>query len=216
MRTLKLSRPSTKGPDVLYCQKRLVVHGMARCPVDGVFGTATLVYVRALQGMHNLNPTGQVDTATWEILTSKPVDAFPVVTGMRQGVIERCWNLIGVPYLHCSNNPQLGLDALGFLGNVFEPQHAWVDDSLDYIIASQFSPMPKNIVVPGDVAVYYHNYRATHALVVLNKRVGIGPLGGNASTTSVAMALKRKAFVKVKNINYRYHMTYSYKGMPGE
>ena len=164
--------------------------------------------------MHNLRSTGHVDPATWSILTAKPVDEFPLVTGYRAAVIARALRFLGAPYLHGSSEAWAGLDPLGFVDRVYSSENDLDPFSLQSLVDEQFIAIPERDIKPADLVVYHRKDGAiTHALVLLNMRLGIGPLGGNAATTTIDMALKRNACVKIKP--YRYRDRYSIRRLRG-
>lgn len=207
MRTLIIKRPYMEGQDVRYCQRLLRHHGLSFVLETGKFDTPTLVGVRVFQSMLNLKPTGQVDDTTWLLLTGNTEVLASTVTGERSKFIDNCWKYVGVPYCHGGEHPIVGLDPLGFLTLVVS--ETWPNlwqrvNSLHEFLEVNCHQIPVCAAVPADVVVYSRDDgRSTHILVKLNDRFGIGPLGGNNSTTTPEMALKRQAFVKVKAINYR-------------
>lgn len=208
MRTLRLARPPMEGPDVEYAQKRLIRHGLALVKVTGIYDGLTATMVRAFQSMLNLKPTGEVDEVTWNQLTDRTPYYFPIVTGKRADFITACLQLIGVPYIHGSSAAMYGLDPVGFLyaaGQLIRVEQPDKQRGLPLgELLSFCKKLPEEMVQPGDLAVYSQgNGVPTHILVTLNKDVGVGPLGGNASTTTPKAALQRDAFVKLKPIKYR-------------
>ena len=58
----------SKGSDVMEIQKRLSGHGFYNGPIDGIYGYNTREAVIAFQKAHGLNPSGNVDTFTYEKL----------------------------------------------------------------------------------------------------------------------------------------------------
>lgn len=202
MRNLRLTRPHMRGHDVGYLIKRLRHHGITVPPSEEYDDTVTIA-VRAFQGMYNLDTTGVVDDATWTVLGEKCRLPWPMVDGGRQMMIDAAWKVLGVPYIHGSDNPMLGLDPLGFLKHICMSPPYCTDDLAQYL-EENFHTVAKADMMAGDIVVYSRkDGRLTHVLLVLNDIMGIGPIGGNAATNTREMATKRDACVKVKNIRYR-------------
>jgi L,D-transpeptidase ErfK/SrfK len=78
-RTLFLNEPPLTGDDVLELQERLSELGYYNGKLSGVFDEKTCEAVKKIQKDSNMNPTGEVGPATWEIL-SKGIEAPPVTT----------------------------------------------------------------------------------------------------------------------------------------
>lgn len=194
------------GGDVRQCQRMLNRHGLAFVQESGTFDTPTMVGVRAFQSMNNLKPTGHVDDPTWSLLASQPKFVLNTVTGERLRVIDQCWQHLGAPYLHGGEH-QTGMDPTGFL--TLTASNVWPltwkrGNTLHEFLTANCTEIKPDIALPADVLVYSRDDgRPTHVLVKLNDQFGIGPLGGNAATNTAEMALKRHAYVMVKNIHYR-------------
>jgi hypothetical protein len=67
-RSLHVTSPLTRGPDVLEIQHRLDDLGYAVGPIDGAYGVATASAVRAFQRDHGLTADGAVGPATRQAL----------------------------------------------------------------------------------------------------------------------------------------------------
>lgn len=65
---LPILRLGTRGPAVFWLQTRLQATGFFRGPVDGIFGEATEIAVKAAQEKFRLTPDGVVGPATWRVL----------------------------------------------------------------------------------------------------------------------------------------------------
>lgn len=65
---LPILRVGTRGPAVFWLQTRLQATGFFRGPVDGIFGEATEIAVKAAQEKFRLPPDGVVGPATWRVL----------------------------------------------------------------------------------------------------------------------------------------------------
>ncbi|MBO8126008.1 MAG: L,D-transpeptidase family protein [Firmicutes bacterium] len=63
-----LKRGGLKGSPVMVVQRRLKQLGYYDIGVDGIYGFGTQQAVKKFQEDHGLNPTGVVDTATWDAL----------------------------------------------------------------------------------------------------------------------------------------------------
>lgn len=215
MRTLRLSRPLLQGHDVLQCQKYLHKHGLTFIPLDSSFGPETVIGVRAIQGMYNMKASGIVDRDTWNLLASPPQQFPTLVNSTRRRFMDACLRMMGIPYCHGSDDPRIGVDPLGFLSVALKevgwyPEYPLTSYSgLHGFLASEITPIDLSEAIPSDLCVYYgRDGRATHLLVLLNDKVGVGPIGGNASTITPEMAMRRKACVKIKAVNYRDYRTF--------
>lgn len=92
-RTLLLTSPYLKGSDVEELQQRLEDLGFSPGKIDGIYGPETYQAVIEFQRQKGLEPTGQVDTSTWDALgegVEVPAD-FPKAspTGRVSIVIDR-------------------------------------------------------------------------------------------------------------------------------
>lgn len=67
-RVLRPAVPPLRGPDVMELQDRLRELGFYRGPVDGVYTTATVNAVKALQEARGKPDTGEVDDTTWSLM----------------------------------------------------------------------------------------------------------------------------------------------------
>ena len=65
---LPILRVGTRGPAVFWLQTRLQATGFFRGSVDGIFGEATEIAVKAAQEKFRLTPDGIVGPATWRVL----------------------------------------------------------------------------------------------------------------------------------------------------
>ncbi|WAH38083.1 L,D-transpeptidase family protein [Alicyclobacillus dauci] len=67
-RFLRLTSPPMRGPDVMACQRRLLVLGYYNLSADGIFGPATERAVVAFQQASGILADGIVGPATWTAL----------------------------------------------------------------------------------------------------------------------------------------------------
>ena len=71
--TRTLFGSGAKGEIIRRIQKQLEAHGFYKDAVDGVYGNDTLTAVAAFQHAKEIEPTGEVDDATWQALMEAPI-----------------------------------------------------------------------------------------------------------------------------------------------
>lgn len=125
---------------------------------------------------------------------------------LRNYVCNLARKLIGVPYLWGGQGvqtlPGVAFDCSGFviwILQVFEllPQRGdWTADQLSKLFAETFSPEPGDLICYGKGVV-------RHIGIFIGDAQAISAAGGGPGVTSVAIARKKGARVKIHPIAYR-------------
>lgn len=94
---IELTKPYTRGEEVLHIQERLVAHGY-RVATDGIYGPSSCNAIKALQALYSLTADGVVDDKTLAVLDAPP---FIITQPSRQAteLVSFMYTLIGEVYL---------------------------------------------------------------------------------------------------------------------
>ncbi len=127
---------------------------------------------------------------------------------MREHVRNLALKLVGCPYIWGGSNPWNGFDCSGFVVWCYQvfgilPAGDWTAQGLyDHFCESPRSDELK--LLPGDLVFYGHSeIEIAHVMMVLDDELVVGASGGDQTTTTREVAVRRGAMVKVKRRGYR-------------
>lgn len=127
---------------------------------------------------------------------------------MREHLVALALKLQGCPYIWGGSNPWTGFDCSGFVVWVYQvfgvlPSGDWTAQGLYEHFALGKARGPDD-APPGDLFVYGQDgQHLTHVMLALGGELCVGASGGGHLTTSVEIARRQGAQVKVKPYRYR-------------
>lgn len=209
MRHLFLDRPRLKGSDVRLLKKQLTAWGLVTTPSDE-FDDNTAKQVKFFRSVMCLGESEFVDEVVWKTLLSQSIPKLweSYSHDSHKAMAKVAIGLIGVPYLHGSNDPLSGLDSFGFINAMWSITNGVSPaiHSLEELVRlSHIEPadVDRSSVV-GGIALYAGKTGVVnHCMYLLNEALAVGAVGGNRYTRDTKLALKRDAVVKVKPLEYR-------------
>lgn len=207
MRHLFLDRPRLRGSDVRLLKKHLTKWGLVTTDNDQ-YDDITAKQVKFFRSVLCLGDSGFVDEVVWKALLSARIPRLWDTQSHDTHMAKAAIGLIGVPYLHGSNDPLSGLDSFGFLHVMWSIAEKAIPavSSLDALV--RFSKIESLDVIRTDVVGGIALYASktglvNHCMYLLNEALVIGAVGGNRYTRDTQLAFKRDAVVKVKPLEYR-------------
>lgn len=209
MRHLHLTRPRIKGSDVAYLKRRLRKWGL-QTTTGNEYDEETAKQVCLFRSVMCLGEQEYVDEPVWQALTSNHVPVLwdtPVLDVEHHKFAKFAFNFVGIPYVHGSSTPFIGLDSFGFLEACWRLSANEATNLRDVEHLASAVPIrtpESRSEVVGGVAFYASKTgKINHCMYILNEALAIGAVGGNEFTRDAKRALMRDACVKVKPIDYR-------------
>lgn len=130
---------------------------------------------------------------------------------MRQLAVRIAWSWYGTPY-EWADEDFFGADCSGFISEVLyqvgveKPYFRGVTQSDDYpsiSLADLYPEVSLEHLNPGCLVFYGNGNNISHVMLAIDKHFVIGSTGGDSTTSSLADADAKRAYVKVMPIDYR-------------
>jgi cell wall-associated NlpC family hydrolase len=153
--------------------------------------------------LNNLFPKPQPE------LVPIPVTPPPAPTSKKDDWVKYLKQFLGLPYIWGGSNIKVGLDCSGFA----QVALAWLhldppgDQTADALMRYFLNPKYGTKIERGDIRcgdlIYYGRTHATHIVIALSNDEMIEAGGGGSKTTTVEIARKQGACIRISKIDRR-------------